>query len=156
MCFFLGGSYCLSLMVHGAWLRARAYPCFRQFGSFMKILKWISCLSYSVAMVHGWSRLWYLKWKLLVSGFPNCYYSIFPRVHALEGIVPKPWILFIQPVFRKVKPMNQIFTIFHTFSNHIFMEYEVHGNQGNPYFSIDYEIRFCYPDYVNPYQYGMK
>ena len=73
-----------------------------------------------------------------------------PEIHGLIHV------LFIQPVFRKGKAMNQMFSIFHTFSNHIFMEYEVHGNPGNPYFSMDYGIRFCYPDYVNPYQYGMK
>ena len=69
------------------WDRAREYPCFRQFGSFMKTLKWISCLSYYIAMVHGWWRLWYLEWKLLVSGFLNCSYSIFPKVNASEGLV---------------------------------------------------------------------
>jgi len=60
--------------------RARAYPCFRQFGSFMKILKWVSCLSYSVAMVHGWSRLWYLNENFWFLVFPTVAIPYFQKV----------------------------------------------------------------------------
>ena len=40
--------------------------------------------------------------------------------------------------------------------NTIFLGDEAHGYPGYPLLSMDYGVKFCNPDYVNLYQYGMN